>query len=114
MKQNDIKDVSLKLTPQNYENIFDVYTDENGFYYYNIIKTINFPTDLSLTTYSSYTTVTNDTWPLIAWKFYRNVKLWWAICAANQVINPVTPPTPGTQLKIINVVILKTLLNNLE
>jgi LysM repeat protein len=114
MKHNDVPNVSYKLTPQNYENIFNVFQDGDGYYYYNLIKTVNFPTDLDATTYSEYTTQLNDTWALIAWNFYRNVKMWWIICAANQILNPVIQPAVGTKLKIINTVTARSVLNSLS
>lgn len=114
MKHNDVKNVSVKLSPQNYERIFNVYVGESNEYFYNLIRTVNFPKELDPSVYTNYTTVLNDTWPGIAWQFYRNVKLWWVICAVNQIINPVLQPKVGTQLKILSINVLKTLLNNLE
>lgn len=114
MKQNDIPNISVKLTPQNYENIFNVYVGEDDEYYYNLLRTVNFPVDINPTTYSEYLTTHNDTWPLIAWKFYKNIKLWWVICAVNQIQNPVLPPPTGVKLKILSVNIVRNLLNNLK
>ena len=114
MKNNDVPNVSVKLTPQNYENIFNVYQDSDDFWYYNLIKAVNFPAELDPSVYTVYTTVLNDTWPLIAWKYYQNVKLWWIICAANQISNSVIQPVPGTTLKVINSIVVKNLLNSLK
>jgi hypothetical protein len=114
MKHNDVPNVSYKITPQNYENIFNVYQDEDGFYYYNILKTVNFPAELDPSVFQEYTTGYNDTWPIISWKFYHSVKLWWLICAANQIVNPVEQPKAGTVLKIINSTVARNILNNLE
>jgi len=73
MKQNDIInnkiDVTLKkLDSQNLENLWNIHTTEDGEYFYNLLKTVNFPSDLDPTIYGTYTTVPGDTWPLIAWK----------------------------------------------
>lgn len=114
MKHNDVPNVSYKITPQNYENIFNVFQDSNGFYYYNLMKTINFPDELDPSVYDQYETLYNDTWPLLAWKFYRNVKMWWIICSANQILDPTVQPIPGTKLKIIKNTIARTLLSSLE
>lgn len=112
MKQNEISSIA-KLTPQNYENIFNVYVDDNGYYYYNMTRAVNFPTDLDPNSYTEYITGYNDTWPLIAWKFYKNVKLWWVIVSANQIDNPVQQPKAGITLKIIRADIVRNLLNSL-
>jgi hypothetical protein len=114
MKVNDIENISTTLTPQNYENIFNVYEDGDGFYYFNLLRTVNFPTDLDTNSYQLYVTDYGDMWPLIAWKMYRNVKLWWVVCAANGIIDPTVAPKPGTQLKIINRIIIKDLLNQIK
>jgi len=111
MKQNDLQDASYELPIQAYENIFNVYTDENGFYYYNLLRTINFPTKLDSNSYTEYETVHNDTWQLIAWKAYRNVRMWWIITSANQILDPTSKPDPGTKLKIIKPNVIKSLLN---
>jgi hypothetical protein len=101
MKQNDVSNVETPLSNQNYENLFNVYQDSDGFYYYNLSRAIYFPSNLDPTYYTPYAAEVKDTWPLIAWKFYKNVKLWWIICSANQIINPVIQPFPGYPLKII-------------
>lgn len=114
MKYSDIEDTAVKLTPQNYENIFSVFEDLDGFYYFNLLRTINFPTDLDPTTYTIYNTNNGDIWPLISWKFYKSVKLWWLICAANQIIDPTIMPEVGTELKIINKEVVRDLLNEIR
>lgn len=114
MKHNDVKNVSLKLTPQNYENIFNVYRTEDGFYFYNILRTINFPEDLDPTNYTTYTTKHGDMWPMISWNAYRTVKLWWLICAVNQIIDPSAPPVPGTELKILRATVVRNILGNIN
>ena len=103
MKHNEVPDISLKLTPQNYENIFNVYEDEhNEWYYYDLLKKVNFPSELNPNIYSIYTVNIGDIWPMLAWKFYRNVKMWWIICAVNGIQNPTVMPPPGAKLKILN------------
>ena len=115
MKHNDVPNKSLKITPQNYENIFNVYEDEDeGWYYYDLLKKVNFPEDLNPNVYTFYTVNRGDIWPTLAWKFYRNVKLWWIICAANQIQNPTQLPAPGTQLKILNTTTIRNILNQLK
>lgn len=113
MKQNDLNDITYQLAPQNYENIFSVFTDDDNNYYYNLLRTINFPVNLDPNSYTQYIVLTNDTWPLIAWKQYRDVRLWWVICAANQITNPLDLPVPGTSVKIINALVLRSLLNTI-
>lgn len=114
MKHNDIPNVSLKLTSQNLENIFDVYVDEDVGYYYNLLTTVYFPNPLDPDTYDVYYVEPKDSWPLISWKFYNSVKLWWVICSANNIDDPTALPTPGSRLRIIKPNLIKDLLNKLK
>lgn len=114
MKQNDLSDVTYKLSSQAYENIFNVYTDDDGFYFYNLLRTVNVPTDLDSSKYYVYEVVHNDTWPYIAWKNYRNVKLWWIITSTNQIIDPTVQPAPGVRLNILRPEVVRNLLNYIK
>lgn len=114
-KQNDIKDVAIKLlSAQNLENLFYIFQKDNGQYYYNIIKAVKFPEELDPFIYTNYETKPKDTWPLIAYKFYKDVRLWWIVCATNRIINPVKLPAPGTIVKILTPDTVRSVLNKLK
>ena len=114
-KQNEINDIALKkLSAQNLENLFYIFQKDNGQYYYNIIKTVNFPDDLEPTLYTQYETKPKDTYPLIAYNFYKDVRLWWVVCSVNQIINPVKQPEPGTILKILTADTVRIILNRIK
>lgn len=114
MKQNDLEDVKYSLAPQQYENIFEVYEDSDIGYFYNLLKTVNFPTDLDPTIYNIYVVRPGDTWTLISWSVYNNISLWWAICSLNNIQNPLDMPTPGTKIKILKVAYLQRILNDIR
>ena len=115
MKVTDIKNTDVELSSENYENIFNVYTDENAFYYYDLLKTVDFPTDLDSEVYDYYqVNSSSEFYPSIAYKFYKNVKLWWVICAANQIENPTAAPSAGTVLKIIKPNYVKIILSKIS
>ena len=101
MKYNDIYP-NDKLDPLKMENIFNVYTDENNAYFYNVLKSVYFPEDIDVTHYTTYMVQPKDTWPIISWKSYQTVNLWWLLCSVNQIIDPTIPLKPGTTLKILN------------
>ena len=114
-KQNDIKDVVLeKLSAQHLENLFYVHKNEYGDYFYNIIKTVNFPEEIDPTFYTQYETKPKDTWTVIAHEFYNDITLWWIVCSANRIMNPVKQPEPGTILKILQPGIVRNILNKLK
>lgn len=114
MKQNNLSDINYKLSNQHYENIFNVYEDENLGYFYNLLKTVNFPKELRSDSYNIYIIQPNDTWPLISWKVYNTIFLWWCICATNNIQNPTKMPPPGTEIKILNELYLRNILNVLQ
>ena len=114
-KQNEIKDVAVKkISAQLLENLFNVYLTEDSEYFYNIIKTVNFPEDISPILFTQYATKPKDTWPLISYNFYNDVRLWWIVCSANNIINPVEQPIPGTVLNILKPDIVRDVLNKLK
>ena len=100
MKHNEITSLQ-KINIENLENIFNVYQDKNGMYFYNLLQTIVFPTDLPQNLFDKYIIGYGDTWPLISYKTLKNTGLWWIILLANNIQNPISPgPVPGTVLKI--------------
>ena len=113
MKQNSIKSLS-KLSKQNYENIFNVYLDDNNFYYYNLLQTIVFPQNLPLQLFDSYKTVPQDTWPVVSYKAYNTTKLWWIILLANNIQNPLDKIEVGTILKIPTFSVVDSVLSQIN
>jgi hypothetical protein len=100
MKQSDFTDLPT-ISLYRYENFFNIYTDDNGFKFYNLLRSINlFPANNSEVE-EAYNITHNDTWHLISFKNYNTMDLWWLICAYNQITNPVKMPEPGTQIKIL-------------
>lgn len=99
MKHNDI-DVLNKINVENMENIFNVYQDENGTYFYNLLQTITFPKNLPLNLFTPYTIGYGDSWTFISYKTLKNTGLWWMICLVNNINNPVKPLVVGETIKI--------------
>ena len=112
MKQNSIKELP-KLTSENYENIFNVFTDENGYYYYNLLQTISFPQNLPEGYFDEYNITYGDTWPFISYKAYNTPNVWWLILIANNIKNPIITLVPGTQIKIPKIQLVKIILAEL-
>jgi nucleoid-associated protein YgaU len=113
MRQNDFTDLS-KLSMYRYETFFNIYTDNNDFKFYNLLRNINlFPANNSEVEVS-YNTKYNDTWHLISYKYYNTMDLWWLICAYNQIQNPVKMPEVGTELKILKANYVSTIISELN
>lgn len=112
MKQNDISSLP-RLFKSTYSNLFTVHSDDDGKYFYNILRNVNFPDDLSGEYFDTYRINPGDTWPMISYKFYNDVRLWWVLCAVNNITNPIYNPPVGYRLKILNSEIVKSVLNDI-
>lgn len=112
MYQNEIKDLA-RLKTENMENIFNIHQDENSLYFYNLLQTIHFPQNLPDSYFQPYNITHGDTWPYISFKVYGEIKLWWIITLANNVINPVQPLVAGNILKIPNVEVVSEILTQI-
>jgi hypothetical protein len=97
--QNDIEELT-PLELYNFENIFKLYKD-GEYYFYNILKTINFPEKLDDSYYEKYRVKSSMPLTALSFKFYNTTKLWWLIVLCNNINNPVQFITPGTTLKVI-------------
>jgi hypothetical protein len=101
MKITDVNNISYDIDSENYENIFNIYLDKDNNYYFNLLKKVEIPEELDPDVFDYYQTLPIDTYPNISYQFYKSVKLWWLICAANNIDNPMKQPVAGTVLKII-------------
>ena len=104
MKISDvaINNSDYDITDENFENVLNVHLDDNGFYFFNLLETVNFPEELDPTTYSLYRVLPDDFYTTISYKCYNTIKLWWIICAANQILDPTSAPEVGRILQIPN------------
>jgi len=115
MKQNEIEDIDVRqLLPQNLENLFNIYENENEQYFYNLLKTVNFPEELDPRIYALYVIKPKDTWPLIAHKSYKSVRLWWLLCTVNRIQNPVEQIPVGKTIKVILPDLVRTVLSEIR
>lgn len=113
MNQSNFADLP-KISSYRYENFFNIYSDNDNFKFYNLLRTINlFPANNSEVE-DVYNTTFNDTWHLISYKHYNTIDLWWLVCAYNQVTNPVKMPEPGTQIKILKTSYVSTIISELN
>lgn len=111
MNQNSFTDLP-RLTNENYENIFNVFTDD-GRYYYNLLQTIAFPQNLPSGYFDLYNIAYGDTWPFISYKNYNTPNIWWLILLANNIKNPIESLTVGTQIKIPKIEVVRIIISQL-
>lgn len=100
MKQSEFKDLP-ELSFYRYENFFNIYTEDNGMKFYNLLRSINvFPANDSIAE-DEYLVALNDTWMLISYKYYGTIHLWWLVCDYNRIQDPTKIPEPGTKIKLL-------------
>jgi len=112
MKQNQIKELP-NLEIENFENIFNIYQNPDGTYFYNLLQTIVFPPNLPSNLFTYYTIVYGDTWPFISYKVFKTPNLWWLIMIANNLHNPIKKLINGNILKIPIVSVVREVLDQL-
>lgn len=97
------------------ERIFNVYKQFGAkHFYYNILNKIDFPNNISPTTYTKYHTRPGETWTLISHKFYNRIDLWWLIATYNKIDNTFSPVEPGTVLKIPLPELVRTIIDEIK
>lgn len=102
MYQNDVPELDA-ISSNRFENIFKInQTEENKYYFYNIMRTVRLTTDdlddryiflFNVDRIMPYTT--------LSYNFYDTIDLWWLICVVNNIDNPVKFIEPGTTLRMI-------------
>lgn len=102
MYRNEI-DALTPLSDMKMENIFNMsQTEDNGYYFYNITRTIRFDSStIDRGYYFKYIVDRNMPWTTLSYQIYNTIDLWWLICVVNNIDNPVEFATPGASLKII-------------
>lgn len=113
MRQNEIQELK-KLESTNYENIFNVYQTENGLYFYNLMQTVVFPSNLPLGMFNKYGVKPGDTWPNISYNVFNTPNAWWIILLANGIQDPTNQPEPGTILLIPKEQTVKEILRQIK
>ena len=102
MYQNDIPDLE-SIGSNRFENIFNVEkTETNGYYFYNILKTVRLVVDdLDEKYYFKFNVNRIIPYTSLSYIFYDTIDLWWLICVINNIDNPVEFIDPGTTIKVI-------------
>ena len=110
-KHNDIDELS-NLPDNRYENIFNMGTN-NNYFFYNIIKTIKFPEELDSNIFDYKIINQKLPYTAVSYNVYGTQNLWWLILLSNNITNPVDVITPGTRLKIIKSKFVKDIVNTI-
>ena len=110
--QNELKELP-SLNEFSFENVFKIYK-EDGFYAYNIIRTINFPDKLEEGIFENIRLSGQHPWTIISQKLYGTIRLWWLLCLTNKILNPVPIPKEGLIIKVIKPQFVRTVIEEIK
>lgn len=110
--QNSINELP-SISSNRYENIFNL-NIYNGYYFYNIIKTIKFPENINPELYYEKIINSKKPYTTISYEIYGTQDLWWLILLSNNITNPVSVVTPGTKIKVIKLKYIKSILDSIK
>lgn len=97
-----------------YENIFNIYLNDDDKFFYNLKKSITFPSNVDERIIDSFTLDRNVPWTVISYNIYGTIFLWWTITELNKISNPVIMPEIGTIIKYIKPSYIQELLSQIK
>ena len=111
--QNSIGELP-RISKNAFENLFKVYKQDDGIYFYNILRTMHFPDELDQKYYYTYTITSPEPLTNLSFKFYGDIELWWLICLANKIDNPVELLEGGTTIRVIRSKYIENIIKKLK
>jgi hypothetical protein len=103
-----------QLSEYKYENIFKVYLNTEGYYFYNILKKISVPDNIDIDLYESVRLNRKLPYTAISYIQYNTIDLWWLICLVNNIMNPLELLESGTLLKIIKPAYIPRIIDSIK
>ena len=107
MKTYETEGLSQHIQKTDLANIFHVYEDtnlnESSSMVYNIMRTVAFDelSDIPDSFFSYYLIKEHDTWPLISYKLYNTIDLWWLLIKLNNITDPFFEPPANTRVRYV-------------
>jgi len=102
-----------KLAAVDMANIFQTYTDEDGYEYYNLLNSIYIDGDIDASLYDEYYMTSSDNWYDLANRYYGDNRLWWTILIANNIINPFES-LANTKIKILKSFVVSDIISQIN
>lgn len=110
--QNTVTDLP-NLSDYRYENIFKVYKNSDNTYFYNILKKIDFDSDLFDGYFYTTAVYPSTPWTVVSYNAYGTIDLWWLILVINKIQNPLVLPSTNT-VKILKPEYIRTVLGEIK
>jgi len=112
-KRNNIENL-VPISDTRYENILNMNLYNKKYPFYNLIKKVNFPDDITTDAYFESYTSASIPWTTLAHDVYGDQNLWWIICGVNNVQNPAINPVIGKVYKFIKPTYINTILAEIK
>ena len=78
------------------------------------LLSLRIPADLDPSTFTYVRIDGKITWTPISQLEYGTIRLWWLICVANGILNPVLLPKPGLIIKVIKPEFIQGILQTIK
>ena len=106
------KKQKTNITNFNIESYIPI-IEKNSYPMFNLMTRIKIPSNINPVYYVEYSPKQNESFQSISYKFYNTIKLWWLICATNNIFNATSGAIVQTRLKIIKPEFVQTILSEL-
>lgn len=103
-----------RISKNVFENLFKVHKQTDGLYYYNLLRTMHFPDELDRKYFYTYNITSPEPLTNLSFKFYGDIELWWLICLANKIDNPVELIPGGTTIRVVRAKYIENIINKLK
>jgi hypothetical protein len=106
--------MATQLNLYDYANIFSVFTDADGYSYYDLLNNLIIQGDIDPVLYDEIFYNETTSWYELSHKYYGTTRLWWTILIANNIVNPFTEAKTGTRIKILKKEVISEILSNIN
>lgn len=96
-------------------NLFTVAkTDGEQHYLINKSIYIKGASNPTASNFGTYIKKETDTWPLMSYKIYGEIDLWWLLCKVNNIIDPTAEITNGAEIRYLKKEVVDSILNGMK
>lgn len=101
------------LNAYDYANIFNTYTDEEGYEFFNFMNSINIDGDIDPSLYVMDVVESFTSWYELSRKYYDTPRLWWTILLANNITNPFDVQS-GQRVKVLKSSVVSNIVSQIN
>jgi hypothetical protein len=102
-----------ELNAYDYANIFNTYTNEEGYEFFNFMNSITIDGDIDSSLYVMDIADSFTSWYELSRKYYGTPKLWWTILLANKITNPFDVQS-GQRVKVLKSVVVSNIVSQIN